>query len=77
MVLISFYIECRIKGGAFICKSNYCCGAYSRATFIRVAVRNRSVTVTTLLLGKKEKMKDLFVTWEENLDFMGPFVSNS
>ena len=60
MVFISFYIECRIKGGAFICKSNYCCGAYSGATFVRVAVRNRSVTVTTLLLGKKEKMEDLF-----------------
>ena len=59
-------------------KSNERCGTYSRAAFIRVTARNRSFTVTTLLLGKKKKIKDLFcqITWEENLDFIGPFVSN-
>ena len=56
-------------------KSNERCGAYSRAAFIRVAARNRSFTVTTLLLGTK-KLKIYFVTWEENLSFIGPFVSN-
>ena len=35
---------------------------YSVAAFIRVAVVNRSFTVTAHLLGKKEKMKDLTVT---------------
>ena len=55
MVLIFFYIKRRNKGGAFICKSNQRCGAYSVAAFIRLAVLNRSFTVTALVLGKKGK----------------------
>ena len=58
MVLISFYIKSRNKGGAFICKSNLRCGAYSRAAFIREAAPNRSFTVTSLFFVKKENMKD-------------------
>ena len=78
MVLMSFYIMLpnkSNKGGAFICKSNLCFGAYSVAVFIRVAALNRSFTVTAHLLRKKEKIKDL-VAWEVNLDFIGLFVSN-
>ena len=58
MVLMSFYIKRRNKsnkGGAFICKSNQHCDAYSVAAIIRVAVLNRSFTVTAHLLGKKER----------------------
>ena len=55
MVLISIYMKRRNKGGAFICKSNQRCGAYFVAAFIRVAVLNRSFTVTAHLLGKKGK----------------------
>ena len=33
---------------------------FSAAAFIRLAALNRSFTVTAHVLGKKEKMKDLF-----------------
>ena len=55
---MSFYIKrCNKsnKGGAFICKSNQRCGAYSVAAFIRIATLNRSFAVTAHLLGKKGK----------------------
>ena len=58
MVLISFYIKSRNKGGAFICKLNWRCGAYSRAAFIREAALSWSFTVTSLFFVKQEKMKD-------------------
>ena len=67
MVLISFYIKRRNKGGAFICKSNKCCSVYSRAAFIRVAALNRSFMVTTLLLEKKEKNVRLFTRVISNI----------